>query len=216
MAGDIGPDVARQVARDYPGLAKHMTNVAVQWGQPIGPHDDRQLEYYAPWESDNPNPGKSTVELYNRGLKGKSLSNAVALDMLHYVGGVDPTTGSAVDPDYLKLKQAMGAEVAKARRPMDWEAYKQDLDAYGPQNYQDWLNKNRTDAYIRAYAVPAMNPDWQQPGMFTPGMSAVGDKIKAYLAGPPAAPNPPSQTNALLPQPVAQPSAAPNALRGGY
>ena len=179
-------DVLREVAKAYPGLAPHLANVAVQWGKSSGPKDDRQLEYYPPWEADNPNPGKSTVELYNRDLKGADLTDSVGLDMLHYIGAVDPRTSQPVDPAYYALKKAMGNEVGKANRHMDWEAYNQDTHDYGPQSFQDWLDKNRTDAYIRGYVSPRMNPEWQQPGMYTPSMSAVGDKIKAYLANAPA------------------------------
>ena len=186
MAGLIGgklSGVMDQVAKAYPGLTPHLANATAQWGTPTGPKDDRQLEYYAPWESNNPNPGKSTVELYNRKLQGQDLTDSVALDMLHYVGGTNPQTNSPVDPRYYALKQQMGQEIGKANRKMDWEAYNQDTHQYGPQPYQDWLDKNRTDAYIRGIVSPRMNPEWQQPGMYTPSMSTIGDQIKAYLAG---------------------------------
>lgn len=178
--------IVQNVAMAYPGLTKHLAKTAVQWGTPSGPEDDRQLEFYQPWEGDNPNPGKATVELFNRDLKGKQITDSVALDMLHHVGAVDPQTNQPVDPDYYPLKQQMLQQVKAAAHPWDKEAYQDDVKAYGPQSYDDWLAHNRTDAYIRGYISPEMNPEWQQPGIYSPDMVKTGDAIKRYLTARPS------------------------------
>lgn len=192
-AEDFTP-VLNDVAKAYPGLAPYVANTAVRRGVT---KDDRQLEYYAPWEETNPNPGRSTVEIYNTDLKGSDLRDSIALDMLHHLGGTDPK-GQPVDPKYLALKQQMVAAIAKANHPFDQEAYQQDLKAYPDSgSYQDWMAHNRADAYIRAYVNPRLNPEWQQPGLFTPDMQAVGDQIKRYIATPPADPQPTAKPNPL-------------------
>ena len=184
-----------EVARAYPGLVKHLSNAVVQWGKPSGPQDDRQLEYYPPWEGENPNPGKSTVELYNKDLKGQDLTDSVALDMLHYTGSVDPTTNQPVDPEYYAMKKAMVDQIKQRKAPMDLADYAESAK-YGPTGtYDDYLQNNRADAYIRGIVSPRMNPEWQNPGIYTPEMQAIGAKIKAYLTAHPDAP--PSKINAL-------------------
>jgi hypothetical protein len=183
-APDEFAPVIADVGKRYPALSPYLGNVVVRRGQT---QDDRQLEYYAPWEGDNPNPGKNTVEIYNPDLKGDSLTQSVALDILHHVGGVD-SNGKPVDPKYYALKQQLMAAIKQANRPMDQEAYQQDLKAYPDTgSYDQWLAHNRADAYIRAMVSPEMNPEWNQPGMFTPAMKSVGDQINQYLRAPPPA-----------------------------
>lgn len=169
------------VGQKYPRLSQYLGNVAVQRGTT---KDDRQLEYYAPWEGDNPNPGKSTIELYNKNLQGDDLTDSIALDLLHHIGGTAPN-GQPVDPNYQYLKQNLANEIKSENRPMDRQAYIQDKKQYSDTGtYDDWLGNNRVDAYIRGMVSPRMNPEWAQPGVYTPAMKQIGSQIIQYLQQP--------------------------------
>lgn len=175
--------VLQDVAKAYPRLAPYVANTAVGRGTTT---DDRQLEFYAPWDEDNPHRGSLYVELYNKGLTGKALRDSIALDMLHYTGGTNPQTGQPVDSNYYTMKQQMMAAIKQRNAPMDQEAYQQDLKQYPDSgSYDQWLAHNRADAYIRGLVSPDLNPEWQEPGVYTPQMKKIGDQIRAYLITPP-------------------------------
>ena len=102
-----------QSGQRFPALQPYLSNVVVQPGK-NKKSDDRQVEFYPPWESENPNPGKLTVETYHPELtSGEGLTNTVSGELLHYIGGVNPATGKPVDPNYYSLKQ----KVSAARTP---------------------------------------------------------------------------------------------------
>lgn len=171
-------DALNAVGTKYPRLKPYLSNVSVRRGTT---NDDRQLEYYAPWDSDNPNPGKSTVEIYSPDLKGNTLSESIALDMLHHLGGQTPD-GKPVDPTYNGLKQQMVAAIKAANQPWDREAYQMDMKQYPDSgSYDQWMQHNRADAYIRALVSPEMNPEWNAPDLYTPDMKRLGAQIVNYL-----------------------------------
>lgn len=176
--GETDEEVLNNVGQSYPRLKKYLSQTAIKKSPS---EDDRQLEYYAPWEEENPTPGKIMLEIFNPELKGKELSESVALDMLHYLGSKNPK-GEAVDPEYYKLKSSMRDAIQKADRPMDKEAYWEERKAgmAGP-SYNDWLEHNRTDAYIRGYVSPEMNPEWH-PDIYTTDMRKIGNSIKQFLS----------------------------------
>lgn len=170
----------------YPTLAPHLDNSAVTYGQPSGPTDDRQLEYYAPWESDNPNPGKHSIEVFNKNLTGDDLRDSIAADILHGVGGVDPSTGMPVDPKFYDLKQQLGASRNVRSHAMDMDAYERDKQSpYGAAPYDEWDKNSRLDAYIRGGLFPQQNPEWQN-GAITPEMAPIIGQMKQYLTTPAA------------------------------
>lgn len=180
-AEDFAP-VLSAVAKAYPRLAPYVAQTAVSRGKT---EDDRQLEFYAPDEADNPTPGKLHVQMFNDDLKGDDLRDSVALDMLHHVGSIDPKTGNPIDPNYYAMKSALRDQIKAANREMDREAYKEDLKAYPDSgSYDDWLEHNRVDAYVRGLVSPRMNPEWQQPGIYTPQMQHIGQSIRSYLSTP--------------------------------
>ncbi len=173
----------------YPALAPHLDNSVVQYGTASGPNDDRQLEYYPPWEAQNPNPGKHTIEIYNRKLRGDDLRDSVAADLLHGVGSIDPRTGQPVDPQWYELKQQLGASRNARHSAMDLGAYEQEkASPYGAGPYADWDKNNRLDAYVRGALFPTQNPEWQN-GIFTPEMQPIIGKMKSYLGTPAGIPN---------------------------
>ena len=174
------------VGQKYPVLAPHLKNTAVSYGQPNGPNDNRQLEFYSPGEPDNPTPGKIHVQIFNKDLKGDDLGNSIAGDMLHHLGGVDPTNGKPIDPAFYALKRELGAARGPMHQRIDRDAYERDLAApYGAGEYGDWDQRSRLDAYVRAGLFPEQNPDWyRSDDFFNPQMHGVFDKMRSYLTKP--------------------------------
>jgi hypothetical protein len=175
--------VTAEIAKNYPALAPYLDKLAIMRGTPSGPEDDRQLEFYQPWDSENPNPGKLTTELFNKDLKDQDLQETIAGDMLHHLGSVDPTTGQPVDPHWMDMKRKMIAARGGPQTSMDDEAYQQEKanPAYQTAPFEDWMQNNRSDAYIRGALFPKQNPEWQHPGVYSPEMQAVGAQMRDYL-----------------------------------
>lgn len=177
-----------EVAKQFPRLAQYLPNVKVQSGKKTDPKDDRGLEFYPPWESQNPNPGKITLELYDN-MQGPELTQALGGDMLHYIGGVNPQTRQPVDPKYYAMKQA----VMQARTPqqdaLDRRIYANARENEGEKrSYEDWLQQSRIDAYIRGYVTPERGgryPDeWRKNGFYSdPKMLQAVEAIKQYVQG---------------------------------
>jgi hypothetical protein len=170
-----------QAAAQYPRLGPMLNNFAIQWGN--DPKDGRQLEFYPPWESDNPNPGKSTLELYNRDLQGPWASAAAAGDALHLMGTVDPRTNQQIDPNWMAMKQQLLAARTPRHEEMDRQAYQQEAPMYGGNlpSYDQWMQNNRGDAYIRGYLTPAQDDEWRKSGVYTPQMTDVLERMRSYL-----------------------------------
>lgn len=174
------------ISSQYPALQPYVNNLAIQRGTPSGPDDDRQLEFYQPWEKDNPNPGKLTTELFNKNLQGQDLTETVAGDMLHHLGSTDPTTNQPVDPNWMDMKQRLIGSMGIPQNLMDSQAYQQEKSnpAYETGSFDDWMKNNRSDAYIRGALFPNQNPEWQESGIYNPAMKAVTDEMQSYLKKP--------------------------------
>ena len=112
------------ILNKYRGLMKYGPMFKLLKKAPM--EDGRQLEYYPPWERDNPSPGKATVELYNTGASPQVTENLIAGDMMHYLGGVDPRTGEVIDPTWFKLKQQLIQSRTPEQRQIDASAYERD------------------------------------------------------------------------------------------
>jgi hypothetical protein len=176
------------VAQQFPRLKQYLSNVKVQEGKKTDPKDERGLEFYPPWESENPNPGKITLELYDQ-MQGPTLTNALGGDLLHYVGSLDPKTGNPIDPQYYQMKQA----VLNARTPkqdaLDRREYENSRQTEGEtRSYRDWLQQSRIDAYIRGYVTPELGgryPDeWRRNGFYNdPKMRQAVESIRQYVTG---------------------------------
>lgn len=183
-APDFSSDVAA-VGKQYPALLPYLGNVRVQYGTASSPTDDRQLEFYPPWESNNPNPGAVTLELFKRDLQGPALQSAIAGDMLHLLGSTDPRTGQAIDPRWLAFKQQLIAARSPQHQQMDQGAYEDDKKQGEAGSFDDWMMRNRADAYIRGYITPDVTDEWRKQGVYTPELSKVLDGMKGYLTTPP-------------------------------
>ncbi len=175
--------VIDSVATQYPGLAPYTKNLAVRRGTTADPNDDRQLEFYQPWDSENPSPGKLTTELYNKNLRGQDLTETIAGDLLHHLGAINPTTGQPVDQKWMALKQQLIDGMGPDQADMDKGAYQQEKanTAYQTGSYDDWMRNNRSDAYIRGALFPKQNQEWQAPGIYTPAMQQATAAMRSYL-----------------------------------
>lgn len=94
--GDFTPMLAN-VRKRFPALGPHIDNTVAQWGDKP-PVPGAQMETFPPWETDNPNPGKITLEYYNKKLAGPDLEDSAAADLLHIAGAKHPATGRRLSP----------------------------------------------------------------------------------------------------------------------
>lgn len=165
-----------KVAQSYPALAAHLKNAVGQWGKDTG--DGRQLEFYPPWESDNPNKGKTTLEFFNRSIPTEQIPEFAAADMLHYLGATNPETGQPVDAQWQSMRKAM----ASSRTPKQIEADQKDYtDSKETLPFDQYLENNRLDAYMRGAAFPSINPEWGE--YLTPEQKTLGNQLQGYLRG---------------------------------
>lgn len=178
-ADEYAPDL-QAIGKKYPALKEVLKNTEVKRGTPSGPDDDRQLEFYQPWDTENPTPGKATVELFSD-AKGKARQELIAADLLHHLGSVDPATGKPVDQKFFDLKTKLGSQRTPDHEKMDQEAYASEkASPYGAGEYKDWDSRNRLDAYVRGGLFPDANPEWKE-GIFTPDMDKTIGKMREYL-----------------------------------
>lgn len=178
----------------FPRLSPHLKNVMIRQGKK-GPNDDRVLEFYPPWESRNPSPGKITLELYDK-MEGPALTNALGGDLLHYLGGIDPKTSKPIDPEYFKMKRAVIAARTPGQIAMDQRVYQEAVKNEGEKrSIDDWMQQSRADAYIRGYVTPEIggkHPDeWRTQGHYKhPDMLKAVEDIKKYVTSSAEPPTP--------------------------
>ncbi len=181
------------IASAYPRLAPYVKNMVVQNGISVGPEDDRQLEFYQPWEKENPNPGKLTSELFGpvQQMSPKDRQETIAGDLLHHLGAIDPATGQPVDPAWRVMKQELGAAREPFHLRADRNAYEREKanPSYETSPYPEWDQNNRLDAYVRAGVFPNQNKEWNvpEPGedrgfVDTPEMKDIYSRMKRYLS----------------------------------
>ena len=168
-----------QVLGKYPAIERHKGALTVRQGPAMS--DGRQLEYYPPWERDNPIPGKATVELYNTKESPEIMQNLVAGDMLHYMGSVDPRNNQTIDPTFRAVKQQFLSTLTPEQVAVDRRAYENEKRFYGnnPPSFEDWMDFNRGDAYLRGYLTPDAQDNWLN--VYTPDQKQLLEKLKLYL-----------------------------------
>jgi hypothetical protein len=174
MADDLSDDVAETVRR-YPRLAAPFAAATVE-GAP-DPGDGRQMESFPADEADNPHPGRTTLQVYNRNPPG-GVPDMLAGDMAsHYL--------AANDPAYA----AMQAQFRGLRTPGDvasdvrsWRRQNAQGGEMAPGDYQAWLDRSRIPSYARAAQWPASNPGWR--GHVTPEQRMQGHRMLGYLKSP--------------------------------
>jgi len=170
--------VLQDVATTYPALAPHTKNALVYDATPPKGEEDNGLETYPSWESENPHPGKVTMEVYKPFQSREEARDGIAGDLIHIAGSVNPDTGKPVDPIYYRLKQ----DVKKARTPdqikMDYREYKSSGDK---RSFDQWFENSRSEAYVRGRLFPDKNDDWARHYKSNPQLRKAVDKIGSYL-----------------------------------
>lgn len=176
--------IISSINAQYPALDPYTSNLVIKYVANQG--DSRQLEFYPPWEAMNPNAGKSTVEIYNNKLKGDELQRAIAGDLLHLVGSIDPTTGFPVDQAYYDLKQNFINSITPQQNLVDARVFETEKPLYKDNlpAFDDWMRMNRSDAYIRGYITPDAADEWRKQNVYTPDQISILDNIKQYLSTP--------------------------------
>ena len=186
------------IAQKYKALAPYMAQSEIVQSPKV-PGDQRGLEFYPPYESDNPRPGKITFELFDQ-MNPQQREGAVAADALHHLGGyADEAHTQPVDPAWLKMKN----ELMGMRSPRQLKVDANEAKNLEPGDTPEaWLQRSRADAYVRGGVFPEQNPEWQEPGWFTPEQNAHFEKMKTYLRNgatepPPFQPDPRAVANGL-------------------
>lgn len=160
-----------EVAKRYPALAPHLNNTVAQWGEGPG-----VMEFYNPDDQENPNKGKITLQFRDRSIQPDQIPDLAAADMLHYLG--------SSDPQYQALRSQMLGLRTPQQLYADKENYTRELKQFGNLgSYDDYMNDNRSDAYMRGAVFPNVNPEWS--GYLTPEQKALGEKAMQYLKAQP-------------------------------
>lgn len=155
----MSDDLINNIESEYPMLGGHLRSSEISFEKDHG--DGRQLEFYPPWESENPTPGKPHIQVYGD-LQGRELQHAVAGDMLHYLGSYHPETGEAPDPKFRELKSQFAQTITPEQDAMNRRAYAMDQKAHGDVgSFDDWMERSRVDAYIRGYLFPDKEDNWR-------------------------------------------------------
>lgn len=163
-----------QVAQTYPALAPHLNNAVAQWGDGPG-----VLEFYHPDDAENPNKGKITLQFRDRTVSPEQIPDFAAADMLHYLGSADQN-GVRVDPQYYSLRQQMMMARTPEQIKADQQNYESEKKTFGESgSYEDYIENNRADGYMRGAAFPQINPEWG--GFLTPAQTQIGQQLQQYL-----------------------------------
>lgn len=177
---DLPPGFMDKLFNAYAALNRHKDKFAVI--QSPDPGDGRQLEYYPPWETDNPVPDKATVELYRQQMAPGIMQNLVAGDMMHYLGSTDPRTNQPVDQTFNALKQQFLGTMTPEQQAVNQQAYDSEKKFYpNPPSMDDWMQFNRGDAFIRGYLTPDEHDEWRKQGVYTEEQKQQLEKLRQYI-----------------------------------
>jgi hypothetical protein len=181
MADDDLTPLAAQITAQYPTLGKFLNNAALSYGTPRASQMGDKLETYPAWEEENPTPGRPNITVFDRSLQGQQLQDAVAADALHFMGAIDPRTGTPVDPAWLQYKQQFLNAMTPEQQAINQRAYQQEGDQ---RSFDDWMQQSRVDAFLRGGLFPSINPEWQRPGFYTPEQQQLLQQMNQYLRAP--------------------------------
>lgn len=182
--------VLEDVGAEYPALAPHTKNYMVY--QALQPRDEKgnSLETYLPWEDWNPHPGKIVSELYQKFSDPQELKNAIAGDLIHYLGAKNPKTGEPVDQTYYDLKQAVKKARSPEQKAIDYKEYKNSVKNEGEKrSFNQWFDDSRGEAYVRGRLFPDHNDEWKQWYEENPKLAKAVDEVGRYLKTGKHAPN---------------------------
>lgn len=165
----------------YPRIADTLKEFNLSYGKSPPGGEDRGLEFYPPWETDNPTKGKPHIQIFNRGVAGDELATAIAGDAMHLLGSVDPRTGEPINPGVRLLKDNLRRSLTSEQLRLDQKIHKQTKD---PRPFEDWMDISRTDAYIRGYLFPDAEDEWRKQEVYTPEQVRMLESLRSYLTTP--------------------------------
>ncbi len=169
------------VSAAYPKLGAILNDSAISYGDPPKGQEKDFLEFYPPWEADNPTPGKIHLQVYDKSLKGQQLQDMIAADTLHYLGSVDPRSGNPVDGNWYTMKRDFLRSMTPKQKKMNVDAYQQEAREGETRQFDQWMQESRIDAYLRGGIFPSVNPEWQRPGTFTRSQADLLNRMKSYI-----------------------------------
>lgn len=182
----LDPETVTRLGTEYPAYLPFLPKVVIRPGTTTA-DDDRQSETYPPDESENPNPGKITIQPYHKELlKPDNLRNMVSGELLHIIGGKNGNTGQPNDPTYYELKQKVAESRTPHQQAVDektYEAAKKDGDT---RSFDQWFDQSRLDEYLMGYVTPDKADEWRKNGWYAdPKMNQAVESVRKYLTSPP-------------------------------
>lgn len=156
----------------YPAL-KQLGDVQIIDSRAKGMADGRQLEYYPADETDNPKPGKPTIEVFNPELKDHDYEDAIAADMLHGLKAADPTWGT--------LRNTFAQTITPSQKKVDQRTYSEDVKNGEKRSFDQWMQDNRVDAYLRGYLFPDKQDEWRKGGAYTDAQKKLLEQMRGHL-----------------------------------
>ena len=170
------------IGQKYKALSPHTQSFVVGYGDPAKNIGGGPIEFYPPWESENPHPGKPALMIFDKNIKGDALESMILGDMLHYLAAVNPETGKPVDPEWRRMRERLMTLRGPKNLEMDRRTYEQSKKDYKEKrSFSDWLDTSRADAYVRGYLTPDERDEWRKAGVYSPDMTKILDRMRGYL-----------------------------------
>lgn len=164
--------ILKSVGEEYPPLRSLMDYATVKQTPPA-PGDDRHLEFYPKGESHSPNPNRTVLEMFDN-THGDDRKRAITADALH---------GIHDDPTWSHLRGELVNQRSPGQRRIDSEAFGREHEK--GDTMKSWMDRSRSDAYVRAGLFPRDNPEWQlpegDPEGFTPEQRIQFARMQNYL-----------------------------------
>jgi hypothetical protein len=167
-------DVAKRNAQSqYPGLAPTLDDIDVMYGTGDG-RPGGQLEYYPAGEAFNPNPGRNTIEVQNRNLRGQWLSEALAGDALHEL--------KHGDQKFSKMRRDFVRNWSERQKDFAVRKFNE-LRDQGKENrtFEEFMEQTWIDAVIRGYVAPDERDEWRKQGNYSEEERTRLDAMKQYI-----------------------------------
>lgn len=174
-------EMARAIGEKYPRLKSTMDTARLQWAPEEKGAGRGHLEFFHPWDIDNPHPKEATFEMYDPSMKGNDLQDYIAADALHHLGSRNPFTMQDVDPAWRAQKKEFMNSYTPDQNRMNMAEYYRENSGIDGTTVDDYMDQNRTDAYLRGALFPSVNPEWQEPGFYTPEQLEMLGHMKTAL-----------------------------------
>ncbi len=138
-------------------------------------------ETYPPSESNNPQPGKWTVQLRDPKAIAdrKNWPDMVSLEAIHALQQNDPV--------YQIRSQQFIDSMTPGQQADSHRAYQRDRTEFGnTEPYEEYLPRVQAQEYLRGMLFPKVIPNWVGPkgeGQYTPQQMGLSKVIQSYLQG---------------------------------